>query len=386
MNSTIFIITNIAPLYRSILWEYLLINDRYHFNFFFGKEVSSGIKTIDYENPKLLKFSNQLHYLKNRYFLKKILFWQGNLLSKCLSKSPKAVIITGDFYIISNWVAAIIFRLKKVRVIFWSHGFYGNEKFLKKNIRKLFYSLANDHLLYERRGKKNMISNGFSGDNVHVVFNSLDYPSSLSFRNVAKDLEKGIIYDFFLDPNLPTLIFVGRLTKIKKLDLLIKAVTNLKKSGNILNLLIVGDGEEKSSLMNLTIKCKIEKNCHFYGPCYSEDKLSKLIAKADLCVSPGNVGLTAIHSLSYGTPVLTHGNFVNQMPEVGVIIPGFNGLFFEENNLQSMSDSIATWIFINSTDREEIRKNCFKIIDRYYNPDYQVKVIENLLDNNPPML
>ena len=44
-------------------------------------------------------------------------------------------------------------------------------------------------------------------------------------------------------------------------------------------------------------------------------------------VSPGNVGLTAIHSLSYGTPVLTHNNFNNQMPEVESIQPGFNGYF-----------------------------------------------------------
>ena len=47
----------------------------------------------------------------------------------------------------------------------------------------------------------------------------------------------------------------------------------------------------------------------FYGACYDESKLGELIFNADLCVSPGNVGLTAVHSMGYGTPVITHNNF-----------------------------------------------------------------------------
>ena len=48
---------------------------------------------------------------------------------------------------------------------------------------------------------------------------------------------------------------------------------------------------------------------------------------SDLTVSPGNIGLTAIHSLSYGTPVCSHSNFNNQMPESEAII-NFEKWFF----------------------------------------------------------
>ena len=53
-----------------------------------------------------------------------------------------------------------------------------------------------------------------------------------------------------------------------------------------------------------------------------------------------NVGLTAIHSLSFGTPVLTHNNFDNQMPEVQAINEGENGGFFIENDLEDLIKKI----------------------------------------------
>ena len=60
-------------------------------------------------------------------------------------------------------------------------------------------------------------------------------------------------------------------------------------------------------------------------------------------MSIGNIGLTAIHSLSFGTPVASHDNFENQMPEVEAIIDGENGFLFEENNSNDLIDKIEQW-------------------------------------------
>jgi glycosyltransferase involved in cell wall biosynthesis len=49
---------------------------------------------------------------------------------------------------------------------------------------------------------------------------------------------------------------------------------------------------------------KLDDFIVFYGESYNERELAPLIALADVCVSPGNVGLTAIHALTYGTPVI----------------------------------------------------------------------------------
>jgi len=257
--------------------------------------------------------------------------------------------------IISNWLAALICRIRGTRVVFRGHGMYGNEGTLKLFFRKTFYRLASAHLLYERRSKKIMVSHGFDANKLHVYFNSLDYDVHKNLRDTFKNKEKKEVFSFFANPDLPTFIFVGRLTKIKKIDMVINAVEALKKRGQNINLILIGDGTEKNGLEQLATKKLEEGTYHFYGACYDENELSKFIATADLCVSPGNVGLTAVHSLSSGTPVCTHSNFHNQMPEVEVLEEGTTGVFFKENDLDDMVTQLHKWLEVKTSDKEKIK-------------------------------
>ena len=99
-----------------------------------------------------------------------------------------------------------------------------------------------------------------------------------------------------------------------------------------------------------------------------------MISKSDLCISPGNVGLTAIQSLGYGTPVCTHNNFKNQMPEAESIIEGYNGTFFEENSLESLKNKIINW---NYSERDKIKENCLNTIKNKYNTNNQIEIFES---------
>jgi glycosyltransferase involved in cell wall biosynthesis len=166
-------------------------------------------------------------------------------------------------------------------------------------------------------------------------------------------------------------LFIGRLTKVKKIDQLIRAAIILNKRSKY-NLLIIGDGEMRDELKTQAKELIVSENCIFYGECYDEKELSKLIYNADLTVSPGNVGLTAIHSLSFGTPVCSHSNYDNQMPEVESIINGINGFLFLENDIESMVNGISKWFErTKPIDKAIIRD----IIDKKYNPEYQEEVI-----------
>ena len=254
---------------------------------------------------------------------------------------------------------------------------YGNESPLKNKLRVLFYKAANEILLYERRAKDLLIKEGLKEENLKVIFNSLDYDVHKELRT-SEDLRTSNKPTFFINNDLPYLIFVGRLTKVKKNDLLIKSVQQINKEAQKVNLLIVGDGVEKENLETLTKELDLEDQVHLYGACYKEELLAQFIYHATLCVSPGNVGLTAMHSLSFGTPVCTHQNYLNQMPEVEVIEEGFNGCFFDENNIEDLTKVIDNWLG-NSVSREQIRKQCYQVIDTYYNPYYQYKIIKSLL-------
>lgn len=114
---------------------------------------------------------------------------------------------------------------------------------------------------------------------------------------------------------------------MKKLDQIVEAVGILKQKGENYNIAFVGDGEIRQSLEVEVAKYQLQDNVWFYGPCFDEKINAELIYNADLCVAPGNIGLTAMHVLMFGCPAISHNNFKCQMPEFESIIPGHTGAF-----------------------------------------------------------
>ena len=382
---TTYIFTNIAPHYRASLWALLLRESNWKPHFFYSSNSKSGIHSIDFSKEDFSEHQNRLHKLKNYWLGDKILIWQRGVISQCLNRPFSQAIFLGDMYCLSTWLAVIICRMRGIQVAFWGHGLYGDEGFLKLFVRKTFYRLAHQHLLYERRAKSLMAQQGFNPKKLYVVFNSLDYDTHKTLRVRYQNLNKSDIFPFFSDTSLPVIVFIGRFTSTKKLDLLLNAVSQLNAESIQINLVFIGDGSERKPL-ELAGKDGLEQRwLHFTGSCYDEETIGMYLSKADLCVSPGNIGLTAIHCLSYGTPVSTHNNLNNQGPEAETINEGYNGFFFKENDLTDLKNKIENWLNSN-TNREKIREQCYEVIDKYYNPYYQLTVFNRLLNNENPEL
>jgi glycosyltransferase involved in cell wall biosynthesis len=364
---SIYVFSNIYPKYRKGIWDKLLKTNDYNFSFFYSDKTIDDIATVSVEVEYCINDQKAFKKINNIFF-DKWLIWQKGVLSRTFD-SVSVVIFLGEMSVISTWIASVIYRLRGVKVIFWGHGIYGNESHIKLALRETFLRLANHNLVYGERAKKIMKKNGFKENKISVVYNSINYEQQLNFFKKLKKEKKNSIFK----NNYPVLLFIGRLTKQKKLDQLIEAVKILNEKSNF-NLLIIGEGEEKLNLEELAQDLITENKCIFYGKSYDEDELSRLIYNSDLTVSPGNVGLTAIHSLSYGTPVCSHSNLSNQMPEVESIIEGKNGFLFEENNVLNMVEKIEKWFSSNQNiNKIDIRK----IIHEKYNPENQMKIILN---------
>lgn len=381
----VFLFTNIPPHYRRSLWLELLKNNKQETHFFYGENLALGINPIDFSAVEFLTYKNQLHQLKNIWINGKILIWQKGVISKCLKSKFDFGVFLGDMYCFSTWIGAIICQFRGIRVIFWGHGIYGNESKLKLFFRKTFYRLADQHLLYERRAKSIMHSHGFKPNNLYVVFNSLDYDTHKALRYKFENLNKSEVFPFFSNSLLPVIVFVGRLTAVKKLNLLLDAVKMINSESVRVNLLFIGEGPVKESLEFDGKVGLVNRWLHFLGACYNEETIGKFLSTSDLCISPGNVGLTAIHSLSLGTPVVTHNNFSNQMPEAEAIIDGYNGFFFKENDLEDLKEKILIW-FNSRSNRNLLKDRCYEIIDKYYNPYYQINVFHKLFNSLKPEL
>ncbi len=365
----IFYFTNIFPSYRKELWKALLSLRKIDFNIFFSNEDLHDIRTTSLDSFTKAEI-NKLNSIKNLNFMGH-LFWQIGILRKLLSSEYDSAIFLGDIKIISNWLGIIICKLRGKVIGLWTHGVYGNENFFKKKLRLFFFTLADNIFLYENRAKKILVYNGFPEERLHVIFNSINLNEQTKVYNKLKS-KSSIIYKKKFN-----IIFFGRLTKIKKVDMAIKAIISINQNNEKYELKIIGDGPEKESLKNIVISAKAEKYIFFEKAKYDEIEIGKMFFESDLLISPGNVGLNAIHAMCYGTPVLTHNNFNNQMPECESIKEGFNGLLHKENDIISIQNKIELWFSKNfkTWERDKIRNQLIK----KYNPQNQAKIFEIVL-------
>ena len=169
------------------------------------------------------------------------------------------------------------------------------------------------------------------------------------------------------------------MTPVKRLDLLINAVALLKEKRKCYNVVLVGDGSERTNLELIVSNHKIEKQVWFYGESYDEKQNAKLLFNADVCVAPGNIGLTAIHSLMFGCPAISHNNYSLQMPEFESIKPNVTGDFFLYNDYYNLAEVIDRWLTSHKVSRENVRKACYKEIDTFWTPYYQLEIIKKHL-------
>lgn len=357
-----------ASHYRETI--YREIDKSFDTDIVFGIPSSEGIKQM---NPK--GFRGNVKYTK--IITWHSVFFQEGILT--LIWEPYDIYIgMGETHGISSWLFPVLVRIfkPKKKVYFWSHGWYGKESKFERFVKKIFFKLPNGGtFLYGDYARNLMIKEGLAPDKLFVIHNSLAYYHQLEIRN---SIEGSNVYLHHFGNSNKVIVMIGRLNMRKHLDMLIETLYLAKSKGRLYNLVLIGNGEDKEKLTSLSQQKGVDSQVWFYGACYDEVKNADLIYNADLCVVPGDIGLTAIHSLMFGTPVISHNYFPTQGPEFEAIKPGVTGDFYKYGDVQSLTDTIHNW-FENNPHRELIRQACYNEIDENWTPDYQINVLKKHL-------
>lgn len=302
------------------------------------------------------------------------LLWQHGLFEALRTRSFDVVIFLGDARFVSTWLSALAMRISGKRVLFWTHGWTRKDTGVKRLIRNAFYRLADGLLLYGSRARSIGLSEGFDPSRLYVIFNSLNYHQQ---RHIREVLTKSDLIEtrrtYTGGKDIPVLAFTGRVTRECRLDLLLDAMRILKSRGVSTHLILVGQGLELPSLKKTAEDNHLSVS--FIGASYDEHVIGRIIASANIMISPGKIGLAAMHALAYGTPVISHDNPDEQMPEFEAITPGVTGDFFRQGDPYDLANVIEKWIS-RGWPNEAVRSNCIEIIERYYNPMFQAQRIE----------
>jgi glycosyltransferase involved in cell wall biosynthesis len=368
MKNRICCIFNLAPHYNEPIYK--LMDSELQCDFYLGDRVPYSIKLMDYFS--LVGYKKSLSYTR----IISHFYWQKGAVPLAF-KSYKHYILTGEPYCVSTWLVLILNRLTGRKSYLWTHGWYGNENGLKKIIKRIFFGLSNKVLLYGDYAKDLMIKEGFDPNKLITVYNSLDYNTQLKVR---KNLKETLVYKNHFQNEYPVLLYVGRIQNRKKIELLIDAINVLYKSESYYNLILIGNPSDETNVNELVGAYGLEEYVWFFGPCYDESVLGELIYNADVCVVPGDIGLTVMHSFAYGTPVITHDNFSEHGPEFEAIESQITGGFFNEGSVNDLCSKIKDWTCINKEQREVVRQKCYEVIHEKYNSNNQISIFKKLFN------
>ena len=195
-------------------------------------------------------------------------------------------------------------------------------------LRGYYLRKVDAHVYYINEAKDIVKSYGVESSKVFITYNSPD--TDLHLKTYKEILQEPLM----LKPDVKRIIHVGRLVKWKRVDLLIEAYRKLKVTHTDLELIIVGAGPE---LENLKAQANNDASIIFTGAIYDAKVLGKYLNESSIYVLAGMGGLSINEAMCYAKPIVCS---VADGTEKEIVREGENGYFFENGNLDGLTEKI----------------------------------------------
>ena len=215
-------------------------------------------------------------------------YFQKDILKIVKQINPSRIISMFDI----SWPSTIILLLfKKYRKIFIWWGLDEGKSKIALFFKLLITKLNIPIIFYHKDISARFIDMGVSKNLCYVGNNTFHVQHRIKGYEDKKD--------FFL--------FVGSLDKRKKLDVCIESIKKVSLEINKeINLIVIGDGEERDNLAIKVHEMGLDRNIIFKGSINSTEKLKEYYSGAIAAISYGQAGLSVLQSFAYGVPYVTH--------------------------------------------------------------------------------
>ncbi|MEL7472951.1 MAG: glycosyltransferase family 4 protein [Planctomycetota bacterium] len=239
-------------------------------------------------------------------------------------------------------------RAAGVGVVLWGHGYSKNEAGWRRKIRNTITGLAHTIVLYNRSAADRLIDEGLDASRVFVAPNALDQTPIQATRDAcladgatleAFQREHGFVRDD--GSKRPGLLFVSRLERDNRVDRLLDATAMLGDEGLDPRVVVVGKGEALDELKAQADRLGIADHCSFTGAVYGEAELAPWFCSCDLFCYPENIGLSILHAMGYGLPIVTSDRRAAQNPEIETLEHELNGLVYEHGSNRALADALG---------------------------------------------
>jgi len=286
----------------------------------------------------------------------KTIFTYNGLLSVIRKEKPSLIITLGfSFATTKIWFRS--FYISTPFVI-WSGAIFRRNRpvsFLRKLHRKILVNRAKGYIAYGTKAKEYLVSLGAEPDNITISLNTVD---TEYFRHEVEKFKKKQI-----KKEKKHLLYVGNLTKGKRIDLLLKTVDILLEKRKDFVLSIVGDGPEMIRLMNLAQELSIIDYVRFEG-FRQKIEVLKYLSMADCFLFPSEYdiwGLVLVEAMSAGVTCISS---VYAGATHDLIKNGENGFVLNFNEIEKVAQRIGC-VLDNPELSNEIGENASRFIAEY---------------------
>lgn len=370
----ILVVYQYIALYRLPVFQVLARSSRYDFVFMAGAPPKGG--TVRIASEAELEAAGLTHVPARNVWLGTAVLWQRALPPAVLSRRYDAVVALGDIHYLSTWASAAAARILSRPVLFWSHGIKRRERGLARLLKSAFFRLPRANLVYDAHAPVMMRRHLGLTAPIEAIWNSLDFDEQTRIFEAlecapppagAGGAGNGL-----------RLVSVGRLNPRRRLDLVLEALAILSRRGVPVTFEVVGDGPERAALEAHADWLGLRDAVTFRGAIYEEAEVAAVLYHADLLVSPGPIGLPAVHAHGLGCPVLTIADRTVQMPEVEVITPGETGILIDTLSAEAIAEGVLAWREAGH-DRATVRRACRAAVAARWTPEVQARLIEDAL-------
>jgi glycosyltransferase involved in cell wall biosynthesis len=219
-------------------------------------------------------------------------FYRTNILK--LAKNHDVVICLADLKV-PQCILLGFNPFRNYKLIFWGIGVSAsyNKRFdYDKKFDFLRYKLLNraDALIfYSEYPIKKYMNLGCSLNKLFVANNTIFVKERITVKHKKE-----------------CLLFVGTLYRQKGIyDLLQAYLVVQNEFSQMPQLIIVGDGPEKSSIEDWIIKKKMSGRIILKGEVIKTEKLREIYSNSIVCISPNQAGLSVLASMAHGVPFVT---------------------------------------------------------------------------------
>ncbi|OPY20352.1 MAG: UDP-D-galactose:(glucosyl)lipopolysaccharide-1,6-D-galactosyltransferase [Methanomethylovorans sp. PtaU1.Bin093] len=247
-------------------------------------------------------------YVEGRRSISAALVYSIKLFSH-LRREKFDLIDVSVFPYFSCFTVRLVSILNKGHVVYtwhevWGDYWYyymGKAGFFGKMIEKAVSKISGNNIAVSEWTKQRLEELGVSEEKISVIPNGIDLQAISEIQAEGGNLPEGIDEKFY------DVIFAGRLIKDKNVDFLLRAVSLLKIDYPGLICCIVGDGPEKTELVDLSNRIGIYTNVEFvgfqdYSSLIGKIKASKVFV---LPSSREGFGMVVIEAFACGIPVIT---------------------------------------------------------------------------------